>query len=40
MRNLYYFFYLLWHLDISVWQVNEPDNTHVTADKERVDIEV
>jgi hypothetical protein len=38
MRNLYHFFYLLWRLDVSVWQVNEPTNTHTTAEKEREDI--
>lgn len=35
MRNLYDFFYLLWHLDISTWQVNDACNTHTVAEKER-----
>ncbi|ATC88451.1 hypothetical protein LCGC14_0679430 [marine sediment metagenome] len=35
MFNLYHTLYLLWRLDISVWQVNDPTNTHTTADKER-----
>ncbi|ATC84214.1 hypothetical protein AN395_00064 [Pseudoalteromonas sp. P1-30] len=36
MANLYHTLYLLWRLDISVWQVNDPSNTHTTCDKERV----
>lgn len=38
MSNLLNFFYFLWRLDISVWQVNEPTNTHTTAEKERADV--
>jgi hypothetical protein len=35
MSNFYHFLCLLWRLDLSGWQVNEPSNTHTTADKER-----
>ncbi|MBE0361321.1 hypothetical protein PALI_b0274 [Pseudoalteromonas aliena SW19] len=35
MFNLYHTLYLLWRLDISIWQVNDPTNTHTTAEKER-----
>lgn len=34
-RLFYHFFYPLWHVDISTWQVNEPSNTRTTSDKER-----
>lgn len=36
MFNLYHTLYLLWRLDVSFWQVNEPNNPRTTADKERI----
>jgi len=36
MFNFYNTLYFLWRLDISVWQVNEPTNTHTTSEKERI----
>jgi hypothetical protein len=40
MINLYHFFYFLWHLDISTWQVNEPSNSRTTCDKEREELKL
>lgn len=37
MINLYHFLHLLWRLDISVWQVNQANNFHITNQKIHLD---